>query len=414
MAKYKSKIKDNKIRIRAKLSRKETINEVELEYFIREHNSKNIRGLFRVKKLRGRKLEYYGPEGISLSTIFARPVCKRDFFFYINLILKFSREMNAYALPMNKIVLDLHQIYYNTVTQELRFIYLPIEMMKGDADFIGLMEQVAYAAKPIPQEDMSYVARFINFLAGLTSFNADQIDQYISYEVYGGTVPSGYGQQSNFIQNGPLVNTPQYNLGVGGLLVGGAACGSPMPLQSAHPGILEPGASIMAVDTGRGFDPNKTGVLSPVNNPGNGEAIDPDKTGYLNSYAGVMGGIDPDVTGKLDANQSMLYGMQPQYRPRVIHGRLCRVSTGENIEIDKEVFRVGKERSYVDYCVTNNGAVSRNHADIITRGNRHFVMDLNSKNRTFINGKVIPVREETEIFNGDSLKLANEEFVFYA
>ena len=64
--------------------------------------------------------------------------------------------------------------------------------------------------------------------------------------------------------------------------------------------------------------------------------------------------------------------------------------------------------------MTNNGAGSRNHADIITRGNRHFVMDLNSKNRTFINGKVIPVREETEIFNGDSLKLANEEFVFYA
>lgn len=414
MAKYKSKIKDNQIRIRAKLSRKETLNEVELEYFIREHNSKNIRGLFRVKRLRGRKLEYYGPGGMSLSTILTRPVCKRDFFFYINLILKFSREMNKYALPMNKIVLDLHQIYYNDVTQELRFIYLPIEMMKGDADFIGLMEQIAYATKPIPQEDTSYVARFINFLAGLTSFNADQMDQYISYEVYGGTAPSDYGHQSNFIQNGPLANIPPYNLGGGGLLVGEAAYGNPMPPQNVHAGILEPGPSIMAVDTGGGFDPDKTGILRPMNIPGSGVVTDPEKTGYLNSYDGAMGGIDPEATGKLDAAQSVLYGMQPQNQPRVIHGRLCRMSTGENIDIDKEVFRVGKERSYVDYCVTNNGAVSRNHADIITRGNRHFVMDLNSKNRTFINGKVIPVREETEIFNGDSLRLANEEFVFYA
>lgn len=69
-------------------------------------------------------------------------------------------------------------------------------------------------------------------------------------------------------------------------------------------------------------------------------------------------------------------------------------------------------KGYVDYFVTNNNAVSRGHADIITRGNRYFVRDLNSKNKTFINGQAIPAQYECEIFDGNRLTLGNEEFIF--
>ena len=91
---------------------------------------------------------------------------------------------------------------------------------------------------------------------------------------------------------------------------------------------------------------------------------------------------------------------------------LYRILTDERISINKPVFRIGKERSYVDFFVANNNAVSRSHADIITRGNRYFIMDLNSKNHTYIDGQMIPVRCEIEIFNGCRIKIANEEFVF--
>ncbi len=40
-------------------------------------------------------------------------------------------------------------------------------------------------------------------------------------------------------------------------------------------------------------------------------------------------------------------------------------------------------------------------------------MDLDSMNKTYINGQIIPARQETEIYDGDSLKLANEEFILY-
>ena len=66
----------------------------------------------------------------------------------------------------------------------------------------------------------------------------------------------------------------------------------------------------------------------------------------------------------------------------------------------------------MDYFVTNNNAVSRGHADIITRGNRYFVRDLNSKNKTYINGQAIPPQCECELLDGSRLTLGNEEFIF--
>ena len=91
---------------------------------------------------------------------------------------------------------------------------------------------------------------------------------------------------------------------------------------------------------------------------------------------------------------------------------LRRVTTGEIISVNKPVFRIGKERSYVDYFVANNNAVSRSHADIVTRGTFYFVIDLNSKNRTYINNVAIPVQSEVQIRDGDCLRLGNEEFIF--
>lgn len=111
-----------------------------------------------------------------------------------------------------------------------------------------------------------------------------------------------------------------------------------------------------------------------------------------------------------DPNETAL--LVEEDAPEIVYPKLIRLSTGEEVQINKPVFRIGKEKSYVDYFVNNNNAVSRSHADIVSRGSHYYVVDLNSKNRTFINGHVVPVRCETEIYNGDRLKLANEEFTF--
>jgi hypothetical protein len=92
---------------------------------------------------------------------------------------------------------------------------------------------------------------------------------------------------------------------------------------------------------------------------------------------------------------------------------LVREKTQETIRINQPSFRIGKERNDCDYVVADNNAVSRNHVDILTRNRRYYIVDNRSTNKTFVDGRVIPVEKEIEIFSGTKIRLANEDFVFY-
>ena len=91
---------------------------------------------------------------------------------------------------------------------------------------------------------------------------------------------------------------------------------------------------------------------------------------------------------------------------------LIRPKNNEKIAVDKPVFRIGKERSYVDYFVGDNTAVSRSHANIVTRDGQYFIMDTNSTNHTYVNGAMIQSNVEAMLNDGDKIRLANEDFEF--
>lgn len=92
--------------------------------------------------------------------------------------------------------------------------------------------------------------------------------------------------------------------------------------------------------------------------------------------------------------------------------QLIRKKNNEKILLNKPVFRIGKERSYVDYFIGDNTAISRSHANIVNRDGSYFVMDTNSTNHTFVNGNMIQSGEEVKLTHGDQIRLANEEFEF--
>lgn len=73
---------------------------------------------------------------------------------------------------------------------------------------------------------------------------------------------------------------------------------------------------------------------------------------------------------------------------------------------------MGKERSYVDYFIGDNTAISRSHADFIIRDGKYYIVDKNSTNHTFVNGIMIQSNVETAITHGDIIRLANEDFEF--
>lgn len=119
----------------------------------------------------------------------------------------------------------------------------------------------------------------------------------------------------------------------------------------------------------------------------------------------VLGGESDGETTVLGENGNL--DSASAARPFII-----RLSNSEKIEINKPVFRIGKEKSYVDYFIGDNSYVSRGHANIMERGGKYLIVDNNSRNHTYVNGEIIGSGLEVELHNGDTFKLGNEAFEF--
>lgn len=96
------------------------------------------------------------------------------------------------------------------------------------------------------------------------------------------------------------------------------------------------------------------------------------------------------------------------------YGSLTRTKTGERVTISKEQFKVGRERSRVDMCISDNTAVGRLHAIIVSRGGNTYVVDQNSTNCTFVNSQRANANQEVPLKNGDKVTFADEEYTYNA
>lgn len=116
------------------------------------------------------------------------------------------------------------------------------------------------------------------------------------------------------------------------------------------------------------------------------------------------------VLGAPASGETTVLGVTPSVAKPVPH--LVRYKTGEKVAVNKPIFRIGKEKSYVDYFISDNTAISRSHADIVVKGNNYYLVDHNSTNHTFVNGTIIESGVENKINPGDKIRFANEEFDF--
>ena len=353
MAKFKVKYKGCQLQVRAKLGMKEKLDVRQLEYF----SSKYIRGLLKARFIKNNLVEYYGPIGISLHERMKKPINKYDFLFIMEQIVDVVQKLNLNTLIVGNVCFDIKNVYINETTKELQFIYLPLQQLKGHANVLDFMQQIIYEAHPLQEADMGYISRFVYFIKNQTQFDADKIEQYILSEDRNvvNTIKRHNVGQSGFMTDKPADYYAHYN-----------------QKNEEATGLLP--------------DEEATGLLQD------------EATGLLNDEA--TGLLNEEATGLLVEN----------IRP-VCYAKLFRIATNEEIIVNKTVFRLGKERSNSDYAIADNDVVSRNHADFIVRNGRYYIMDLNSKNRTFVNNNPIPPQQEIEIYVGDIIKLANEEFV---
>ncbi len=116
-----------------------------------------------------------------------------------------------------------------------------------------------------------------------------------------------------------------------------------------------------------------------------------------------------DATVYLDVGQTGGAAVSASQEPPAV---LQRVRTGEMITLGKDEFILGKDAGQVDYCISNNGTISRVHARIIRKNKQYFIMDENSLNHTYVNERPVAPAQEYPLMNHSSIRLSDEEFLF--
>lgn len=352
----------NQITIVGKILSNEYVNMKEIELF----NSRNIKGFMKPLSLSKKKIIYISPIGESLSKILQKGVSKELFFLLIAQVADIVKKTSNYGFDLNNLVLDLDYMFYNTATKEVNMLYRPVLNNKSVSNVQSFVYYIINFTFIESADDRFAIDEFYKYLTNIRNFSMDDIERYIEIKY-----PNVYRKYNRYQKGRSRVLNQKDIFDI--------SYNSSGPFVSEQNENLNIGNDISA-DSNSEFDDENTTLL-----------------------------MDDEATTLLDDSEgtTLLYDEEPNYP------YLIRINTYDRTDVNKPVFRIGKEKSYVDYFVSNNSAVSRLHADIITRNGRYYIKDNNSTNHTFVNGTVIQTGIEIEIKDGDAIMLANEPFEFH-
>ena len=397
MSKLKVKFKDSQILIKSKLAKDEQVNFRELEIL----NSKIIRGIMKPTVEGNKKISYLSPSGIRLEAYLKKGITKNDFFLVIAQILEAVKSVGRNSFNINNLILNMKYVFVNEMTHELHFIYQPIQSNAISSDLASFLYDVAYSVTLVLNEDYKCVNDFIAYLKGLQAVTVINIEKYlldVYPQIYKQVKRQKYGQ-SEYLGSFMNAKDIYYNNDIGKKRKPAPDYDDPTSLLNE--GDLDDPTSLL--DEGDIDEP--TSLLDESNDEATSLLDEDEATSLLiddeDEATSVLIDDDDEATSLLSEGSQKSYPY------------LIRKNSFDRVDINKPVFRIGKERSYVDYFVANNNAVSRIHADIINKNNCFFVKDENSTNGTYINGNRINPNEEVQVFNGDIITFANDEFEFH-
>ncbi len=311
----------------------------------------------------------------SLKTLHSR----YDFFcIMLQTVLIFKIALVDTGLSANHFVLDLRYVFIHENTKDLHFLYVPLqeEPTKKNCLHTFLHE----IAREIYVEDREgFLPGFLHFLNHDTSESVQNIDRIIHY----------------ILEKEPgldlLMDDPQIKKS--GFL-------TDKPVKKLE------------------HEQEKQQAIQTQFDDINTELFKQQPTNAGISLGNPSHCIpSPDTMGDTSLLHMPFEGKQLEDTSLLSHpegttASMRRVTTSEVILISKPVFFLGKDNTQVDYVVQGNTAISRTHAKIIEKSGRWFLQDLNSKNHTYVNSVCLAPLQEVPLQDGQSVWLANEEFVF--
>lgn len=337
------------------------LNEPEYRYFIDNH----IKGWLVPHTEGADKLVFTGARGVPLINVLKGSVDKLGYFRIVKNLLDMIKVAEVGGFNMDNIVLDPDFIVISPETAELSLFYLPLWYNDSCNDgIVNCLRRISTFAQYKSQSDYAAVDGFMNFVCRESGFTISQAMEYIRREA-----PALFPAKPSAPARTTLFSKP---------------VPTPAPVQQRS---------------------TAQAIIDEINKG---------SQAFSNTAAPEL--PEPKIIPSLEADKRNVLPelvRSERIKPAdVKYPTLTRRATGVTVNIDKPVFRIGKERDKVDFCITENRTVSRVHATIRTQNGSCFIEDNNSTNRTCINGTPVPPNMEIKLKNGDVIRLSNEEFDF--
>lgn len=300
---------------------------------------------------------------VSLQSYCEDRISKQLFLSIVRQMLHVIKICTQNFLNPNNIFLDLNYIFIDPKRQAIKCILWPVLNSHIQQSPTTFLKELPGLLHLTDHPDHDYMAKYLQFFSSDTSFSMSAFTRF----VFGISVASSHS-------NSPDTSRKSRR-------------------STAH-----------TIDN----DPNigkKTQDHSPV------DASQHKKTSKHPSSGDAVTTASPK--NKPDQQIPIIAVAHHKRKTAAIYPYLIREKNKQIVFVNKSCFRIGKEKREVDFHISDNSAISRKHADIVTRDGQYFIIDHDSTNKTRVQDYLIPPEQEFEIFPNNKLCLANEEFTFY-
>ena len=393
MAKVKTKVTGDKISLWIRSSFGERLDFSEYAHVY----SNGHFGLLKPESIKGSSIYYEVFTGKTLRRFLTTELSRNDIVSIIEQILLVMLEIEELGLSKESVLMDMNSIFMDTSCNEIRMVCSGSAAIGKNHNISNLLYEILNAYTPKETSNLNFRRRFLDFLDKLEDADIYRIENYlvgekkkVVLEVRDKYYTSLYSKLAEKHDELQRVGTIKKSI----------------TQEKEKLGSEKDDDEYVDDDEPTGFaetdDDAQTGFA---------ETEEDEPTGFYDSgHENLDDSFEEDIKEKQnELNQPNIFTEKKQNNNCV---SLFRKSNGETVYINQVQFRLGREEGSVDYCISDDMKISRAHADIILRGNQWYVVDLKSKNRTFLNDRVLSANIETPLQDGDVIKLNNEEFVF--
>ncbi len=387
-------------------------------------------------------------------------ISDQELFSIVSQALSIFSRIRESNLQIGNLISDWEKIFYHLSERALLFLYAPLDKGEIDSlavDFVPFFHNLVFEAVFLSGGNSESVQKYVNIVSqkksgeeiskilsgnpphaiSITTYcdmvaqeNASEQEELraLLYGNAGAMAAQGSRQREStayLFENQAIQGNQNHErtLPMGGTFASADHSGSVIPTQKLPPktiDVFHAGGSPMQPQTAGGVGNRKTVDVFHINSSQSAAPIQ-NAPGQQYQTIGMFGGQNvPPVQAA--SNSLQMDGVNlPGWRDRTTAltegpvyqtARLTRFRDHTSFSVNGANWTFGRDDSLGCGYIPANETISFHHGSILQRQGRWYLVDNDSSNHTYVNGRILSPRQEQEIQFGDIIQISDEKFRF--